>query len=254
MPNELLLAFHHLVQVRIKGVLGHIGVNVHFGILVALADDAALPLLKVSGTPRAVQMVQGDEPLLDVSARAHFLGGANQDAHLTGAHFAEQLLLLRFRFGIVDVGNLVGGDAPGKQQVFERVIGIEPAVVLGRGQVAKHHLRGAVHRRALPDGIDVLGAGVYLAGLAGREHRIHHALVQRQLAPIVGDAQHVVHSGVHHLVADFFGALGQRRHHLPLVLRGFEHDIVVVGLGDRQMQHIRRLDVRHFLEHGHQLR
>ena len=199
-------------------------------------------------------MVQGNEPLLDVSARAHFLGTANQHAHLTGAHFAEQLLLLRLGLGVVDVGDFAGGDAHGKQLVSERVIDVELAVVLGRGQVAKHHLRGVVRCRALPDGIDVLRAGIDFSGFTGGEHGIHHALVQRQLAPIVGDSQHVVHSGVHHLVADFFGALGQRRHHLPLVLRGFEHDIVVVGLGDRQMQHIRRLDVRHFLEHGHELR
>ena len=178
-------------------------------------------------------MVQGDEPLLDVSARAHFLRTANQHAHLTGTHFAEQLLLLAFRFGIVDVGNLVGRNTHVRQHVPERVVDVELAVVLGRGQVAKYHLRGVVRRRALPDDIDILGAGAHLAGLASREHRVHHALVQSQFTPIVGDAKHVIYAGVHHLVADFFGPLGQCRHHLFLVLGRLQDDIVVVGLGDR---------------------
>ena len=38
------------------------------------------------------------------------------------------------------------------------------------------------------------------------------------------------------------------------VIRGFQHDVVVVGFGDGEIEHIRRLDVRHFLEHRHQFR
>jgi len=39
-----------------------------------------------------------------------------------------------------------------------------------------------------------------------------------------------------------------------LLFRGFQDDVVVVGLGDREVKHICRLDVCHFLEHSHQFR
>ena len=47
MRYEFLLAFHKLVKVGVEGALGDIAVNVYFGVLIALADDAALSLLEV---------------------------------------------------------------------------------------------------------------------------------------------------------------------------------------------------------------
>ena len=218
LTNELLLALHQLIEVGIKGIFRHIGVNLHFWILVALPDDSALPLLQVGGTPRTIQVVQGDEPLLDVGARAHFGGTANQDTHLTGADFSEQFFLLSFSLGAVDVGDFLGGDSHGNQLIPEGVVDVELAVALRRRQVAEHQLRGFLCRRALPDGIDIPGTGADFSGLAGREHGIHHPLVQRQLTPVVGDTQHIVHTGVYHLIADFLGPLRQCSNHLFLVL------------------------------------
>ena len=45
LPDKLLLALHQLIEIAVKGVLGDVGVNVHLVVLIALADDASLPLL-----------------------------------------------------------------------------------------------------------------------------------------------------------------------------------------------------------------
>ena len=61
LPDEPLLGLYQLEEVAVEGVLGDICVDIHLRVLVALPDDAALPLLEVTGPPGAVDMVQGDE-------------------------------------------------------------------------------------------------------------------------------------------------------------------------------------------------
>ena len=107
---------------------------------------------------------------------------------------------------------------------------------------------------ALPDLKHIFGAlGGFAVGIAGK-HGVDQPLIQRQLAAIVGDEQHIVHAAVHLAVADFLSALCQRRHDLFLILGGFQGDVVVMRLRHRQLEHIRRLDVRHIFEYAHQLR
>ena len=98
------------VKVGVEGSLGDIAVNVYLRVFVALPDNAPLPLLKVGRTPRAVEMVQGDELLLEVGACSHTLGAAQQDTHLTAPYFAEQVFLLYLALGVVDEGDLVFGN------------------------------------------------------------------------------------------------------------------------------------------------
>lgn len=95
--------------------------------------------------------------------------------------------------------------------------------------------------------------GSFAVGVAG-EHGVDQPLIQRQLAAIVGDEQHIVHAAVHLAVADFLSALRQRRHDLFLILRWLQGDIVVMRLRHGELEHIRRLNVRHIFENGHQLR
>ena len=253
LADKFLLALHKLVKVGVEGALGDIAVNIYFGVFVALANDAALPLLKVGRTPWAVEMVQGDEFLLTVGASAHALGAAQQDTHLTAPYFAKQIFLLHLAFGVVNVGDLVFGNTQFQQLRANIIINAEGAVILRGGQVAKNHLRGVLVCGALPDLKHIFRAlGGFAVGGAG-EHWVDQPLIQRQLAAIVGDEQHIVHTAVHLAVADFFSTLRQRRHDLFLILRWFQGDVVVMRLRHGELEHIRRLDVRHIFEYAHQL-
>ena len=199
-------------------------------------------------------MVQGDELLLAVGAGAHALGAAQQDTHLTAPHFAEQIFLLHLALGVVDEGDFVFGNAQFQQFRANIIINAEGSVILWGGQVAKNHLGGTLVSGALPDLKHIFGAlGGFAVGGAG-QHGVDEPLVQRQLAAIVGYHQHIVHAAVHLAVADFLSALRQRRHDLFLILRWLQGDIVVMRLRHGELEHIRRLNVRHIFENGHQLR
>ena len=199
-------------------------------------------------------MVQSDELLLAVGASAHALGAAQQDTHLTAPHLAEQVFLLSFTLGVVDEGNLIFGNTQFQQLRANIIINAEGAVILWGGQVAEDHLRGALASGALPDLKHIFRAlGGFAVGITG-EHGVDQPLIQRQLAAIVGDEQHIVHAAVHLAVADFLSALRQRRHDLFLILRWLQGDVVVMRLRHGQLEHIRRLDVRHIFEYAHQLR
>ena len=251
---KFLLALHKLVKIGVEGALGDIAVNVYLRIFVALPDDAPLPLLKVGRTPRAFEVVQGDELLLTVGAGTHALGAAQQDTHLTAPHLAEQVFLLRLALGVVDEGDLVFGNTQFQQFRVNIIINAEGAVILWGGQVAKNHLGGTLVRGALPDLKHIFRAlGGFAVGIAGK-HGVDQPLIQRQLAAIVGDEQHIVHAAVHLAVADFLSALRQRRHDLFLILRWLQGDVVVMRFRHGELEHIRRLNVRHIFEYAHQLR
>ena len=51
----------------------------------------------------------GNKQILHIGTSAHFGGTAHEDAHLTGAHFAEQFLLPGFGVGVMDIGDFIGG-------------------------------------------------------------------------------------------------------------------------------------------------
>ena len=78
--------------------------------------------------------------------------------------------------------------------------------------------------------------------------------IQRQFPPVVGNAQHIVHMGVNPTGTDFLGPFRQPLYHLFLDLGRFNDFRVEVGLWHGEFEHIRRLDVRHPFESGHQLR
>ena len=199
-------------------------------------------------------MVQSDELLLTVGASTHALGAAQQDTHLTAPHFAEQIFLLYLALGVVDECDLVFGNTQFQQLRVNIIINAEGSVILWGGQVAEDHLGGALVCGAPPDLKHILRAlGGFAVGIAG-QHGVDKPLIQRQLAAIVGDEQHIVHAAVHLAVADFLSTLRQRRHDLFLILGGFQGNIVVMCLRHGQLEHIRRLNVRHIFENGHQLR
>ena len=138
LPDKFLLTFHQTPVVCVKGSFGNVLEHFNRLIHVALAQRTARPLLQISRTPWAVKVMGGHDPVLDVSASAHLLRTADEDAHLPPAHLGEQLRLLRFGVGIVDKGDFLLGDALGDQLRFYIVIDVKFAVPLGRGQVAEH--------------------------------------------------------------------------------------------------------------------
>ena len=154
----------------------------------------------------------------------------------------------------MDEGDLVFGNAQFQQFRANIIINAECAVILRCAEVAKDHLGGALVCGAPPDLKHILRAlGGFAVGIAG-QHGVDEPLIQRQLAAIIGDKQHIVHAAVHLPVADLLGALRQRRHDLFLILGGFQGDVVVMRLRHGQLEHIRRLNVRHIFEYAHQLR
>ena len=128
-----MLGFHQLIQVSVKGILADVGGQTHLRVFVALPHNASMPLLQISGPPRAVQIMQADQPLLDVGTGPHLEGGANQDTHLTGADLLKQGFPLGLGFGGVNEGDLPGRHSQRHQLVFEIVIHIEAAIEFWRG-------------------------------------------------------------------------------------------------------------------------
>lgn len=172
LADELLLALYQLVEIAVKGVFRYIGVDFNLLVLVALADDAAFPLLKICRTPGTIQVVQGHQFLLDIGSGSHLCGAAQQHPDFSITHLAEQLLFLLLGVGVVDVGDFLGGDAFGNQLIPQVIVHIEGAVAFGGGEIAEGQLSGLLSGGALPDLIDVVGAGPDLAGIAVRQQRI----------------------------------------------------------------------------------
>ena len=152
-------------------------------------------------------MMEGNEFLLAFGACTHTLGASQQDTHLTYAHLAEQIFLLRFALGVMDVCDLVFGNAQLQQLGANIIVDAEASITLGRGQIAENHLRGTSVCGALPDLEYIFHT---LGGFAVRitgQHGVDEPLIQRQLTAIVGDQQHI-----HLAVADFLRPLCQRRY------------------------------------------
>ena len=225
----------------------------------ALPDDAPAALLQITRPPRAIEVVERYEPVLDVHARAHFEGAAHEHTHLTGAHLCKQLLLSDFRIRLMDECDLLAGDSSGDelftdvvvdgkgrllrpgfridsrlQRVKLRVVRAfcsDPAALrrftLRGGKVAEHELCQFVRLSVLPDAVDVVHAAIDLAVRGIRQVGVYDALIEAQLAPIRGNLEHIVLACVHDTRVNFCGALRQLLHHLLLQRRGLA-DLVVI--------------------------
>jgi len=159
----------------------------------------------VGGSPGWVEVVQGDHPVLDVGADAHFGGGADEDGDASVAAAGEQVGFGGVVGGGVDEGDLVGGDTAGYEGVVEAVVGGPCAAAAGfragGADVAEHDLEGsgagvrtaegvsgvgvAAVAVGPPDVGDPVGAGVDLP--SGRGAAIHEAGVEGREAPFGAD-------------------------------------------------------------------
>ena len=135
LADELLLVFYRLPKVGVKRSLGDVAVDGDFRVHVALTDNAACALLQITGPPGTVQIMQRDQPVLHVGARAHLGCAAHQHAHLTGAYPGKQLLFLDLRVGFMDEGDLFRRDTAFYEFLADVIIDIE--VVLRLQSIGK---------------------------------------------------------------------------------------------------------------------
>ena len=206
MGDKLLFFLHGLPQVAVKGPLCDIAVNVYLGIFVALPDNAALSLLQVSRPPGTVQVMEGNEAVLDVCSRTHFEGAAQEDADLTAADLGKEGLFPGFGVGVVDERDLIRGDA-----LFNELV---PDVLIdGKGRVRLHVLQ------QIAQGMEVCAAGGPVAcGLGGLVPLLGGAglgggevakdqLGQPVSLPVLPDADHILHAHVQ-LTVGIVGEVG----------------------------------------------
>ena len=199
---------------------------------IALTRDAPLALFEIAGTPRGVEVVEGDEPVLYVCTRAHLGRTAQEHAHIAGAHFGEQLLLLSLCVRRVDKGYLALRDASVGEFFLYIVVDVE--ALAGRGQVTEYELRQLLARPVLPDAENVVHTAVDFSAVRVGQKRIDDALVEAELAPVIRDGEHIVLAGVYHPRMDFRRALGELLHELSLNLRRLRDLVVVYDLGRGQ--------------------
>jgi len=57
LTDKLLLCFHELIQICIKGILGYISVQMNGIVFVTLPNRSSCPLFKVGRTPRAINIM-----------------------------------------------------------------------------------------------------------------------------------------------------------------------------------------------------
>ena len=252
--DELLLVFKRLKQIGVECAVGHIVVDLHLPVQVALPDDAPIALRHVRRTPTDVQMMHGDKQPLHVGPGAHLRRAAQQHAHLTGTNLGKQFLLFSLGIRMMDERDFALRHARADQLRADVVIDVERPVALRRAHVAKDELRQLLLPALLPDSQHVAHAGVQLAAGIVRQQGIHQALIQADLPAVRRDGEHVVHGRVNRTGVNGGGALGQRFHHFLLKLGRLRHDGFKPRLRDREVQLVAGLHVRDLLEQIHQLR
>src|SRR5439155_11388374 len=116
-------------------------------VLITLPEDSAFALLDIGRSPGRVEMMQGDEARLDISAFSHLCCAAEKNADYSLAHGFEE-----HRFGCIVGGvlrerDLIRRNAARDKLFAHVIIDRKPAAVrLRRREIAKDKLR-AFRRR-----------------------------------------------------------------------------------------------------------
>ena len=72
LADEFLFVLHRLPEISVKSSLRDIAVHMDQGVFVALSLNASFSLGKVSGPPRAVQIMERHKAVLHIGSSAHF--------------------------------------------------------------------------------------------------------------------------------------------------------------------------------------
>ena len=238
--------------------------------------DAAVALFEVRGTPRAIEVMKGQEALLNVRARAHLLGGSQQDADFAAVHLPEQRDLVGVGLGLVDESDFrrwdaapnefaadVLVDAAGergfgaiifsgyrRRVVVFVVSGMRGSVVRDR-KIEEHDLGFARVARVVPDVENILDGGVDLAGRVVGECGVDESHIESSDSAVMCDTQHVVDAGVDLAAADLFGALAKRRDELfesSARRDGEDFERAGADRGNGDLQVLREPDIRDVAE------
>lgn len=74
MRDKFLLVLQSLVAVCIESAFGDIAENLHLLVFIALTDNSSGALLKVSWSPRNIEVVDCNQLLLDIRTSTRFGG------------------------------------------------------------------------------------------------------------------------------------------------------------------------------------
>ena len=191
--DELALRLHGLPEEGVRRVGGAVAVDLHPEVLrvgrvegVALAQDAPLALFDIARTPRHVEVMQGDQPLLNIHSGPHFGGAPDQDPEFAAVHGIEHVLAALGRVVVVDEADLVGRDASARdfqQPGLQFVVDVEIAVAL-HAQAQQRQLVGRLAAAVL---LDLAGQILDLLHQAGQMLLGGAEVAEHQLrAPHVG--------------------------------------------------------------------
>ena len=205
--DKSLFILKGLKEVAVKCPFRNVIEHLDFLIHIALPDDATIALGHVAGLPAHVQVMHRHKPGLHVGACSHFCRTSEQNSHIAGAHLGEQCRLFCFGVSIVDELDLVFRHTGCNQLLANIVIDVKIAIVFRCGEVAEQKLGQLLIFALLPDFQHILHTDVELAVGVVRQHGVHQANVQTNLAPIVGDTQHIVLRGIYGAGVDAGGTL-----------------------------------------------
>ena len=123
LADKFLLVFHRLPEVGVERPFCDITVDMNLLVHIALADNTTAPLFQITRSPGAVEIMQGNQPVLHIHTSAHFEGTAHQDTHLTGANLCKQLLFPGLGVCVMDERNLLCRNTTGNQLGTNVIIG-----------------------------------------------------------------------------------------------------------------------------------
>ena len=92
LADEFLFVLHRLPEIRVKSPFSDIAVHMNKRVFVALSLNASFSLGKVSGPPRAIQIMERHKAVLHIGSGSHLLGATQKDPHLPSPYFGEQFL------------------------------------------------------------------------------------------------------------------------------------------------------------------
>ena len=125
---ELLLIFQNLPHIRIKRIFSDVTIDFHLLIPVSLPKNTTLLLFQVRRLPRAVQMMQGNQPILNIGSCSKFRRRPHQDTNLSGAHLCKQVCLFRLGVVLVDERHFFTGNTSRHQLLPHIIVDVECAI------------------------------------------------------------------------------------------------------------------------------
>ena len=125
---KLLLIFQNLPHIRIKRIFSDVTIDFHLLIPISLPENTPLLLFQIRRLPRAVQMMQGNQPILNIGSCAKFRCRPHQDTHLSGAHLCKQVCLFRLGVVLVDERHFLTGNTSRHQLLPHIIIDVECAI------------------------------------------------------------------------------------------------------------------------------